>query len=578
MKSIKRSQTRSQNKPAEILLNRTNIYVIILGNKLLEHFYLEVQFMLDDLITHNSYPIIFIGSGMSKRYLQNFPTWNELLKDYWQQIGEEDNFYSHLRQIKSITNQDNPNASDDEKEFIANTTIASYIEEKYDNMFYSEKIKVDGLNIDTAYTNNISPFKFDLANRFKKLEFKENIKEELESYTRFLSKARVIITTNYDNLTEQLLAEKGISPKIYIGQNGFFDKTIDWSELYKIHGDVDKPKSIVINKEDYALYDSNSILISAKILSNMIESPIIFLGYSLTDRNVRKLLKDFASQLPQEDVRKSSNRIFIVEYKENESEIIEQMNRDQQLDIGYILIRTDNYTEIFDKISQIDEGLTPYEVRKYQKVIKKIVDTAGASGNLDAVLVSSSQLENLEDKIKEGKPIVVALGDKKYMYVFPDLISYIKDYLRKEQNIMPTVALEFIAKENLGTRTPFARYIKNEDLNQLEISEECKEKIRKKIELIGTLEKTIDSVPNNCKLNFNSIDDILKTSYSLGRKINLITYNINKIDRTEVKNYVLDTALNMFEEACKNKQQNIKSVIRRLFFAYDLLLHGDLDN
>ncbi|NSV38493.1 hypothetical protein HRH43_10020, partial [Enterococcus faecalis] len=110
--------------------------------------------MLDDLITHNSYPIIFIGSGMSKRYLQNFPTWNELLKDYWQQIGEEDNFYSHLRQIKSITNQDNPNASDDEKEFIANTTIASYIEEKYDNMFYSEKIKVDGLNIDTAYTNN----------------------------------------------------------------------------------------------------------------------------------------------------------------------------------------------------------------------------------------------------------------------------------------------------------------------------------------------------------------------------------------------------------------------------------------
>ncbi|NSV39001.1 SIR2 family protein, partial [Enterococcus faecalis] len=396
--------------------------------------------------------------------------------------------------------------------------------------------------------------------------------------TRFLSKARVIITTNYDNLTEKLLAEKGISPKIYIGQNGFFDKTIDWSELYKIHGDVDKPKSIVINKEDYALYDSNSILISAKILSNMIESPIIFLGYSLTDRNVRKLLKDFASQLPQEDVRKSSNRIFIVEYKENESEIIEQMNRDQQLDIGYILIRTDNYTEIFDKISQIDEGLTPYEVRKYQKVIKKIVDTAGASGNLDAVLVSSYQLENLENKIKEGKPIVVALGDKKYMYVFPDLISYIKDYLRKEQNIMPTVALEFIAKENLGTRTPFARYIKNEDLNQLEISEECKEKIRKKIELIGTLEKTIDSVPNNCKLNFNSIDDILKTSYSLGRKINLITYNINKIDRTEVKNYVLDTALNMFEEACKNKQQNIKSVIRRLFFAYDLLLHGDLDN
>ncbi|EOB3523568.1 SIR2 family protein [Enterococcus faecalis] len=531
---------------------------------------------MDDLVKDNNYPIIFIGSGMSKRYLKNFPSWNELLKEYWQKIGEKENFFSHLRNIKS--NIDIQGLSEDEKDFYANTTVASYIEKKYDDMFYSEKIKVDGLDIDTAYTQNISPFKFDLAERFSHLDFKDGIEDELEAYTDFLAKARVIITTNYDSLTENLLSKRGIQPKIYVGQNGFFDKTIDWSELYKIHGDVKDPKSIIINKDDYTQYDKNSILISAKILSNMIEAPIMFLGYSLTDRNVRKLLKDFASQLPKEDVRKSSNRIFIIEYLKNEHDVIEQMNRDEQLDIGYILASTDNYSKIFHKITKIDEGLTPYEVRKYQKIIKKIVDTAGATGNLDAVLVSSTELESLEKQIHDGKPIVVALGNRKYMYVFPDLVSYITDYLKEEHSIMPTVALEFIAKENPGTRTPFARYIKNEDINKLEISEDCRVKIRKKIDLLGTLEKTTESVPKNCKQKFNSITDILNTPLSMGTKINLITYNVGNLDKEDLTEYILNDALSMFNEACQNKQQNLKSVIRRLFFAYDLLINGDLKN
>ena len=74
--------------------------------------------MLQDIITDNSYPIVFIGSGISKRYLKNFPTWEELLKGYWLQIGETDNFYSHLRAIKS---QMEPSLTEEEKDFNANT-------------------------------------------------------------------------------------------------------------------------------------------------------------------------------------------------------------------------------------------------------------------------------------------------------------------------------------------------------------------------------------------------------------------------------------------------------------------------
>ena len=64
----------------------------------------------------------------------------------------------------------------------------------------------------------------------------------------------------------------------------------------------------------------------------------------------------------------------------------------------------------------------------------------------------------------------------------------------------------------------------------------------------------------------------------MGTKINLITYNVGNLDKEDLTEYILNDALSMFNEACQNKQQNLKSVIRRLFFAYDLLINGDLKN
>ena len=150
----------------------------------------------------------------------------------------------------------------------------------------------------------------------------------------------------------------------------------------------------------------------------MIEAPIMFLGYSLSDRNVRKLLSDFASQLPNEDIRKTINRISIIDYSPNEEKIVEEMMRDHELDIGYLLIKTDNYKSFYDQISTINEGLSPHEVLRYQKAIKNIVISAGSKGKLDSVLVSPNQMEDLEEQIREGKNIVVALGNKKIFLFF----------------------------------------------------------------------------------------------------------------------------------------------------------------
>ena len=523
--------------------------------------------MLEDIIKDNSYPIVFIGSGISKRYLKNFPTWEELLKEYWLRIGETGNFYSHLRNIKSKMN---PALTEDEKEFNANTQVASLINNQFDDLFYKEEIILPDLSIDDAYKNKISPFKHDLAAKFKNYEFVDGIEEEIESYKTFLSKARVIVTTNYDLLTENLLNDIKVKPKIYVGQNGFFDKTLDWCELYKIHGDVNSPNSIIINEEDYKHYDNNSILISAKILSTLIESPIIFMGYSLSDRNVRKLLTDFSSHLPLEDIRKSSNRIVIVEYFKDEVELIEQMSRDEVLDIGYIHIHTDNFKKVYDKISKINEGLTPYEVLRYERAIKELVLAAGTKGALDSVLISPSQIDDLEDQIAQGKPIVVALGNKKYMFVNPDLINYLQDYLFDENNLLPSVALRFVAKENPKSRIPFLKYINSTNLEQLDLHEKEKKKIKERLSKYASFVKLQETIKSAHETG--DIDLILNnTKYSTSKKVDLIAYNIFTLDYQRVKSYVKDTAFPIFKEEFIKDKSTLTSSLRRLFLAYDIL-------
>lgn len=243
--------------------------------------------MPNKIFEFKNYPIVFIGSGISKRYLQNYPTWEELLNEYWQQTNPKVDFYNYLLSIKEKYKGHIQDASDlDHKIY---TEAATQIENDFNRLFTQNKINLDGLDAKRVFSENISPFKYSICQRFSNIKLKDNVNhEELNSFKSLLKKAKMIITTNYDAFIEHLLMEEDITPKLYIGNNGFFEDTIGWSELYKIHGDIKDPLSIIISTEDYEQYDNKAILISAKILSNMIKNPILFIGYSLTDRNVKK--------------------------------------------------------------------------------------------------------------------------------------------------------------------------------------------------------------------------------------------------------------------------------------------------
>ncbi|MEN3088108.1 hypothetical protein [Lacticaseibacillus paracasei] len=310
----------------------------------------------------------------------------------------------------------------------------------------------------------------------------------------------------------------------------------------------------------------------------MINYPIIFFGYSLTDLNIRKLLKNFSSQLPHEDIRKTANRIFVVQYDENAKELNEEIVKDSPLDLDYTLVTAKDYAPIYKQIIQINEGLTPIELQKYSNAIKKLIISQGSKGALASVLLSPADLDVVMDQIQADAPIVVAIGNNKNIYVTPTPTSYLTDYITKKFDILPENALRFIARQQNSGRYPFLHHYDNYNFSNSKNSLEEFEITRLKQRRASAdfdLDKLISTVkrpPENFKTS--DISEILKKQWNLSKKLNSILYNCKNFDEKAFDDYIVHTALpdfvKMYKERNK-KTNNEKSVYRKLFVAWDIM-------
>ncbi|TKJ05506.1 SIR2 family protein, partial [Bacillus cereus] len=109
--------------------------------------------------------------------------------------------------------------------------------------------------------------------------------DELELIKKLNPQA--IITTNYDNLLETLFPKY----EAIVGQQVIRQKkSTDIGHILKIHGSVEDCDSIVIEKEDYKNFSKKQIYLIAKLFTYFMEHPIIFIGYSLSDENIKSIL------------------------------------------------------------------------------------------------------------------------------------------------------------------------------------------------------------------------------------------------------------------------------------------------
>ena len=95
------------------------------------------------------------------------------------------------------------------------------------------------------------------------------------------------ITTNYDNFLN-IIAPDYIT---FVGQEELlFNSIQNIAEIYKIHGSISNPDSIIITSSDYDKFNRKASYLTAKLLTIFLENPIIFIGYSISDKNIRNII------------------------------------------------------------------------------------------------------------------------------------------------------------------------------------------------------------------------------------------------------------------------------------------------
>lgn len=251
-------------------------------------------------------PFLFVGSGISRRYY-NLPNWETLLKHFSSLIGNNDLKFS---QYINKTGGDFPK-------------IGTLLEQEFNEWWFENpnNFKLSDKSMSCILSGG-SPFKCAISEYLKSNSITvPKYAEEIKKFTEISSKHIAgFITTNYDDFIEK----HSDSYKLYSNQDELlFSPLQNIGEIYKIHGTLDDPPSIIITERDYNIFTSKSKYLTAKLLTIFVEYPIIFLGYSLRDPNMQQIISNICDCLTEDKLNTLSNRFFIVERtKDNEKDNI----------------------------------------------------------------------------------------------------------------------------------------------------------------------------------------------------------------------------------------------------------------
>jgi hypothetical protein len=253
------------------------------------------QLLTDHLARFRAAPYLFVGSGFSRRYL-GLESWEALLRRF---AGLTDRPYEYY---SASAGGSLP-------------AVATAIAERFHEQWWTaDEFEESRAAFSDIATDRSSALKIEISKyihaRSASVTTDPDLVAELDALKLVVIDG--LITTNWDLLLEPLFED--CQP--YIGQDELiFHEPAGIGEIYKIHGCCSRPNSLVLTTEDYGHFDDRNAYLAAKLLAIFVEHPVVFLGYSLSDRNIVGILHSIANGLTSENLARLQDRLIFVHWK-----------------------------------------------------------------------------------------------------------------------------------------------------------------------------------------------------------------------------------------------------------------------
>jgi hypothetical protein len=222
-------------------------------------------------------PVLFAGCGISRRYL-GAPSWMELLRNVARMADMTDEAFNFLSQ----------KAANDPG------TIGSLLVDPIHEWAW-------------AKGKNTFPPEYFQAGLDKSIFLKHLASEHLKTFNKFADDGEskieldllkrcsphAIITTNFDTVLENIFDDF----EVVLGERIIPMSMSIVGELYKIHGSVADPTTLVLTHEDYERFGRKRKYISSKMMTYFAEYPVIIIGYGLGDSNINSIIADLGEAM-----------------------------------------------------------------------------------------------------------------------------------------------------------------------------------------------------------------------------------------------------------------------------------------
>ncbi|MCU5750343.1 SIR2 family protein, partial [Bacillus cereus] len=294
-------------------------------------------------------PILFVGSGISRRYMGS-PSWIGLLEKIIEENPLIDSSLDYYIKDTRENGKDNlPGVAEQfvnpyfkyafQKDVIAEEVFPAYV---YLREFEKDIcLKSKAVDIISSYCKTFETEYDNLTHPAL---------EELQLLSQIDPHA--IITTNYDEMLEKIFPNYEVIVGQQIIRRSMYTHV---GEILKIHGTTKEANSIVLHQEDYKHFMKKKKYLSAQLLTYFIEHPLVIMGYSVQDENIKDILSDIAEML--DDANHLISNIWLVEWQEHINKE-QPMAKEKLIDLGnnrslrVNVIVVDDYIELYKTLGK----------------------------------------------------------------------------------------------------------------------------------------------------------------------------------------------------------------------------------